>query len=87
MCGKSCGRKKRRISLENGVVWSFCGLIFGGWVCFQDGDGMRASCDGRRLLRTQGPGVDLWTTLPCLSTEIREEEVQTVEDGVFDIHL
>lgn len=86
-CGKSCGRKKRRISLKNGVVWSFRGLIFGGWVCFQDGEGMRASSDQRWLLRSRGPGVGLQTTLLSLSTEIREEEVQAVEDGVFDIHL
>lgn len=33
------------------------------------------------------PGLGLWITFPLLSTEIREEEVQTVEDGVFDIHL
>lgn len=48
---------------------------------------MRASSDQRWLLRSQGLGVGLQTTLLFLSTEIREEEVQAVEDGVFDIHL
>lgn len=46
--------QKGRISLKNGVIWSFRELIFGGWVCFQDEEGMGASCDSRWLPRPPG---------------------------------
>lgn len=48
---------------------------------------MGAFCDRRWLLGSQGPRVGIVDNSPSLSAEIREEEVQSVEDGVFDIHL
>lgn len=49
---------------------------------------MGACCDRRWLVGVTGTLGWVWgQMLPSLSTEIREEEVQTVEDGVFDIHL
>jgi hypothetical protein len=62
-------------------------LIFGGWACFLDEEEMGAFCDRRWLLGSQGPRVGIVDNSPSLSAEIREEEVQSVEDGVFDIHL